>query len=63
MADPSKTVTIDTAKVEGLLQVADEQMKKSSETMGDILTLLDTLPLSERKRIARAVAVYFEVYR
>ena len=56
-------MTVDTAKVEEALSRSDEMAKKATETMVDVVTLLDTLPIGERKRIARAVAVYYEVYR
>ena len=36
--------------------------KKTTETMAEVIIMLDELPLSEAQRIARALGVYYRVW-
>ena len=67
--DTNKTrrALLDTAKAEQAMELKREEdaatRKKTTQTMADIILLLDELPKGEAQRVARAVGVYFEVYR
>ena len=58
------TSAAERAMNEDLRRKEDDAIRKmTTATVQDVLLLMDELAPSERKRAARAVAVYYEVFR